>query len=384
MRSRNLLIGAVVAALGGGSLAAGAANIITPGDFVMAIDNNRNLPGTFNLQSAGGNEYPARILDQSSATKYLNFGREGSGFIVTPVAGATSVQSFTITTANDGADRDPATYLLYGTNAAIASTDNSAGTAEAWTLIQKGALGLPTVRQTVSAPVNVTNAANYTSYKMVYNTLRSVGNPNSMQMADIQFYPAQNAGGTGILGTSDGIVGIDETDSAFPPTERPLEAIDGLKDASSKYLNFGREGAGLIITPSKGSTVAKGIQLTTANDAPARDPSHYELYGTNSLISSYDNSLGDLEPWSLIAQGDITLPDLRNVDGDVIPFDSNTTAYTSYKIIFTENKGPDASANSIQFAELQILDSVPEPTALGALALGALALGGRRARNRRA
>jgi len=383
-----MLVGAVVAVLAGGTLTAQADNIITPGDFVIAIDNNRNLPGSFNFP---GTETPVQALDQITTTKYLNFGREMSGLIVTPASGASSVQSFTLTTANDGPERDPAAYLLYGTNSAITSTNNSAGTAEPWTLVQTGNLSLPTARQTLSTPVNITNAANYTSYKIVFNKLREADaannpvNPNSMQVADIQFYTGQNAGGTAVTAATDPVIGIDETDSAYPPTERPLEAIDGLKTSGSKYLNFGREGTGLIITPSKGSTIAKAIQLTTANDTPSRDPSHYELYGTNETIKSYENSLGDLENWSLISSGDITLPDTRNVDGDVIGFDSNTTAYTSYKLIFTENKGPDTgtgSANSIQFSEVAIFDSVPEPTTLGVLALGGLVVGARRRRAR--
>jgi hypothetical protein len=93
--------------------------------------------------------------------------------------------------------------------------------------------------------------------------------------------------------------------------------------------------------------------------------------------------MGDLENWSLISSGDITLPDARNVDGDIIPFDSNTTAYSSYKIIFTDNKGPDTgsgSANSIQFAEVAIYDSVPEPMTLGVMALGGVLLAPRRRR----
>ena len=76
----------------------------------------------------------------------------------------------------------------------------------------------------------------------------------------------------------------------------------------------------------------------------------------------------------------MTLPDARNVDGDLYGF-TNNTAYTSYKVVFTDNKGPDASANSIQFAEIQLF-TIPEPASIGMLALGGLAMAGRR-RNRK-
>ena len=61
--------------------------------------------------------------------------------------------------------------------------------------------------------------------------------------------------------------------------------------------------------------------------------------------------------------GTMTLPSARNTDGELYSF-PNSTAYTSYKVIFTDNKGPDASANSIQFSELQLFSGtfVPEPS----------------------
>src|SRR5258706_275494 len=117
-RSGFALLAAVAAVVGGGVAATSRAdNILTPGDFVIAIDNNRNLPGTFTV---GGTETPTSVLDQNPATKYLNFGREMTGIIVTPQTGASILKSFTLTTANDGPERDPARYFLYGTNSPIA------------------------------------------------------------------------------------------------------------------------------------------------------------------------------------------------------------------------------------------------------------------------
>jgi hypothetical protein len=363
-----------------------ADNILSPSDFIIAIDNNRNLPGTYPTT-----ENPPQILDQNPATKYLNFGRNLTGFIVIPQAGASTIKSFTLTTAGDAPERDPASYQLFGTNAPINSADNGDGKGETYTLIQSGALSLSQTRNQLQAPIDLANSASYAAYKLVFPQLKQINaanaaaTPNSMQIADVQFFTAPAAGGTGVLAVGDNIRAVDETDSAYPVTERPLEAIDGSKAAASKYLNFGREGTGLIITPVRGSSVVKGIQLTTANDTPSRDPSHYELYGTNGGILSTEHSLGDAEAWTLIASGDIVLPDERNVDGNIIGF-NNSNPYTSYKLIFTENKGPDTgtgSANSIQFSEVALLDSVPEPTT-GALALGAAAIGLVRRRGRQA
>src|SRR3954466_6364024 len=55
-----------------------------------------------------------------------------------------------------------------------------------------------------------------------------------------------------LLDTSDSAIGID-TDAVFalngryPAAEGPANAVDG--NPATKYLNFGREGSGLIITP---------------------------------------------------------------------------------------------------------------------------------------
>ena len=157
-RSRCVMLGAAFAAIG--APAALADNILSPGDFIISIDNNRNLPGTFTV---GGSETPVQGVDQNSATKYLNFGREMSGIIVQPAFGSSTVQSFRLTTANDGAERDPSSYRLYGFNGAITSADNSSGLAEPWTLIQAGTLNLSTNRTEVQTPVNVVNGTAYTA-----------------------------------------------------------------------------------------------------------------------------------------------------------------------------------------------------------------------------
>ena len=126
--------------------------ILAAGDSIIAIDADGNSA------TPNAAELVANILDGNSGTKYLNTGIANSGFIVTPAAGASVVQSFAITTANDVPSRDPASYQLYGTNAAISSTANSTGTAESWTLIQQGSLSLPSARQTTAAAVSVTNS----------------------------------------------------------------------------------------------------------------------------------------------------------------------------------------------------------------------------------
>ena len=127
-----------------------------------------------------------------------------------------------------------------------------------------------------------------------------------------------------------------------------------------------------------GASVARSFQITTGNDAEGRDPSQYEIYGTNSSILSLENSLGTSEPWTLITSGSLTLPVARNADGDLIGF-TNETPYLSYKILFPASKG-GTTVNSIQFSEVAFFDTVPEPGSATLMLLGVAGLGWRRIR----
>jgi len=133
-----------------------------------------------------------------------------------------------------------------------------------------------------------------------------------------------------------------------------------------------------VVTPSKGATIARSFTITTANDTPGRDPSSVEIWGTNGTLLELDNTDGNENNWTLIYSGAFTLSDTRFATSAPIGF-ANSTAYTSYKIIFPTIK--DANANSMQIGEFTLSDTpiaVPEPTVAGLLALGILGLRRRR------
>ena len=174
-------------------------------------------------------EGPTNAFDGNSATKYLNFGEERSGFIITPSGGSSIVQSFILTTANDADVRDPASYSLYGTNSPIVSANHGFGDGEPWTLIESGGLSLPATRQTAGSAVDVSGAVPYSSYRMVFNTVKNATSANSMQIGEVQF-KISGTGGTGstLLSALDSIRAFDFDALSYPTTEGPANAINGI------------------------------------------------------------------------------------------------------------------------------------------------------------
>lgn len=340
--------------------------ILSPGDVIIAVDTD----GLVSNSGYPGAEAPPMALDGDSGTKYLNFGGPGSGFIVTP-ASSSMVRSFTLTTANDVPGRDPATWALYGTNDAIVSLDNSTGLAEAWTLIGEGTVALPDERFTLGPVVTVDNTNLYSSYRMVYPELKSEA---LMQIADVAFYVLPDGSGPPVLSALDPILAVHTgPDSRYPGAESPPNAIDD--DVNTKYLNFGRTNSGFIVTPSLGPSILDSFQITTANDAPGRDPTVWILYGTNDPITSEENSDGAGETWTPIDAGFVSLPDERFTPGPMTPICGQDDMFTSYMMVFHQVKAAEYSGtdNSMQIAEIQFY-GIPEPATVALLGLGGLAL----------
>ncbi|MDB4383929.1 phosphatidylinositol-specific phospholipase C domain-containing protein [Akkermansiaceae bacterium] len=322
--------------------------ILAFGDPVLGIDediaSNSNYPST---------EGPGLIVDGSTATKYLNFGNENSGFIVTPAFGQSVLRSFAISTANDAIERDPASVIIYGTNKVIASSDNSGGAGESWTRIAELGLVLPDARSTPMSVLNVQNDEAFTSYKFVFPTMKGPNN-NAMQISEVQFWDRNEGQGTAILQLNDPVLAIHEgaPESSSPDLEGPENLFDG--NCLTKYLNFGKENSGFIITPAFGPSVAGSFVLVTADDFNGRDPVEWEIFGTNAEIVTEDNGTGQNEPWLSLGAGVIETPETNFTAAPEVFFE-NRTAYKSYKFLVREIRDPQGeNVNSTQFSEFQL------------------------------
>ena len=343
-------VAALIAAAVAFTASSASAQLFGTSDLILACDNDVTIHSSY-----PGGEAPWQCFDQVADTKYLNFGEAGTGVIVEPFYGSAVVQSMQFTTANDAEPRDPATWELYGTNDFVSSEDNSTGDAENWTLIASGDANLPADRMVAGPVYDFSNSTEYTAYKIIFPTVKDSENANSMQIAEIGLYTGSGGSGDQITSLFDLAlaVGWEGPQSDHPPGEGPVSAFDG--NSSTKYLNFGREYSGFIVARADGqAAVVEQFTITTANDWAERDPTSWELYGTNDPIVDEDNSTGQGENWTLIDSGPVDLPTNRFTVGPVVPV-NNTTAYTGYKMLFPTVRAPsDWPGDSLQIGDILI------------------------------
>jgi hypothetical protein len=138
-------------------------------------------------------------VDGSTSDKYLNFAGPGSGLVADFGVGKV-VTSFQITTANDASGRDPASYVLEGSN-----DDHN------FTAVASGSLSLPDARQAESDYIGFDNTTAYQYYRLVFPDLKN--NSEMLQIAEVKFFDqpvpdpahltlgAGQADATGVTGT---------------------------------------------------------------------------------------------------------------------------------------------------------------------------------------
>ena len=106
----------------------------------------------------------------------------------------------------------------------------------------------------------------------------------------------QAAAQTDITSPADIVRGV-PNDSDWPAAEMPAFAVDD--NVSTKFLHFkgAVQSTGFQVSPALGASIVTGLTLTTAIDAPERDPVAFELSGSTTSLDG---------PYTLIARGDIT------------------------------------------------------------------------------
>jgi hypothetical protein len=133
-----------------------------------------------------------------------------------------------------------------------------------------------------------------------------------------------------------------------PPNESPQQVID--QDPETKFLDFMiTDGIGFEVDLLGQSFIATSMEIVTANDAPERDPTNYQIWGSNDGVT-FDS----------ITSGPVPCVDDRFL-ARTIAFE-NTVSHSYYRLEFTGICSPSAIN---QIADVQLytaIGSVPEFT----------------------
>src|SRR5437867_2844023 len=305
---------AVVVSMLGLSVSAQLLDVTQPGDPIIPTSNN-----------SPGSEGVANAID-NAPTKYLNFDKLNTGFTVTPRIGLSVVQCLTLTSANDAPERDPASFTLEGSYDGTNFTLFASGPVPAFT------------NRFDKVVIRFENNIPYLAYRLIFPTVSNAAAANSMQISEVELL--------GFLAPSDVTTPGDPivaTSNNSPGSEGVANAID---NAPTKYLNFDKLNTGFTVTPRVGGTLVSGLTLTSANDAPERDPASYLLQGSLDGTNFFD-----------ISSGAVPAFPARFFKNYI--FFSNSRAFLSYRLIFPTVANA-AAANSMQISEVELLGDVAD------------------------
>jgi hypothetical protein len=201
--------------------------------------------------------------------------------------------------------------------------------------------------------IDLSKVGNVSNVRSLTIGVEGAGAKGVVYIDDIRLYPeVLSYTSPDITGAGDAVQGV-PNDNDWPAAEYPALAIDD--NTATKFLHFKgvTQPTGIQVTPLVGATIVTGLTLTTANDAPERDPVAFELYGSNTSIDG---------PYTLIASGSV--PDFAGATAwprftkNATPIEfNNSVAYTHYQVLFTAVRTP-ASANSMQIAEIELIGEV--------------------------
>ena len=192
---------AAVAALSVGLLTtaqSASAAIFTLDDVTLPTDPVTIVNG---VNDSDGSSGPPPALEgvgnaiDNTTNKYLNFLDYNSGLVVSPQRGATQggtiVRAVRLYSANDASERDPASFLLegsnsltgpftviYGSNVTLPGDRNAVGPAGAPIVLDPNTQNFATVAFANTTP--------FLHYRLTFPTLRDGERANGMQIAEIE------------------------------------------------------------------------------------------------------------------------------------------------------------------------------------------------------
>lgn len=267
-------------------------------------------------------EAPPALFDQYVETKWL--ANAPTGWVKYQFLNnqAFAINSYAITSANDSPDRDPKVWTLDGSDDGTTWTVVDSRSGETWSgRFQRRVF-------------NCTNTTPYKIYRL--NVTQNNGSGNLMQIAELELIE------NGVSRTAYSNVTWSSQLSWNEGGLRPFDKLTG-----SKWLTAGGNSTGWLQYQFLvgGAYAINAYSITSANDAPARDPRDWTLQGsfdgTNWVI--LDTRVG--ESWAIGA-------DEHRLERHEFLFD-NAVAYSYYKLDVTSNNG---DGNLMGFSEMELLE----------------------------
>ena len=312
--------------------------------------------GNFTIGSAGSTwpsaEGPDKVVDANTDSKFLTFRNNNAGVILKPTNANLVFNRLSLWTANDYPDRDPASYIIYGSTSNLTGIAGTNIPISSLTAIASGNVTLQNARRTGPTVIQFANSVAYTSYVVVFPTVRNSSEPLT-QISEIQLSQGTNPPLAVAMADARGgqlqedVFAFGAIGTHWPDFESPDHAIDGNVD--TKFLITRSTNAGLLASPQAGAARVNTLTFWTANDSPERDPATYLVFGFTNRITQTSGTL-PLNA-TLLAEGTLTLPANRKAGPVQVSF-NNSTAYASYLVVFPTVKN-SPSTSITQISELQ-------------------------------
>ncbi|MFT6988101.1 MAG: hypothetical protein ACJASL_000061 [Paraglaciecola sp.] len=222
----------------------------------------------------GDGEAETMAFDNDATSKWLDNASvpsvEDPSWIQVDFPEAVAVNVLSITSANDAPERDPENFSLMGSN--------DGGTT--WIMVGDW-IGETFDARFERKLFSAENALAFTSYRL--NISKNRGDSNLMQITEIELIGPKLPS----LQHSHAPGNTYEGRARIGDGEAETMAFDG--DATTKWLDNGgvpsvEEPSWVVVTMTAPATV-NTLALTSANDAPERDPENFEVWGSNDGLS---------------------------------------------------------------------------------------------------
>jgi hypothetical protein len=239
-----------------------AAGSVSSNSAALTVAAVSNLVGLTPLSFDASGQYAptqgiAQLFDGQTSTKWLAF--SATTWVQIVFASPTVLQAYSLTSANDSPERDPASWTLSGSNDGYN-----------WTVIEKRTAQSWTSRLLTRDFVVPSSSITYTQFRFDFQATSG----SVTQLAELELY---GSGGSSQPTLLDFIPSSYSASGQYAPTQGIAQLFDG--QTSTKWLAFSATTWVQIDLATPRSLQV--YSLTSADDVPARDPASWTLSGSN-------------------------------------------------------------------------------------------------------